>query len=123
MYRSSWVNDVLLLPVPLESIPICIITYLHYILMLCCKQIAGVDILIQIGSRNQLLDHSKNIGSVRLSEFWRNLDGLEECWRNLWEKTLFRMKKNKRIKIGLRARERGHSVRILGAIFKNLIII
>jgi len=26
------------------------------------------------------------IGPVRLSEFWRNLDGLEECWRNLWEK-------------------------------------
>ena len=22
-------------------------------------------------------------GPVRLSEFWRNLDGLEECWRNL----------------------------------------
>ena len=33
------------------------------------------------------------IWPVRLSEFRRNLDGLEECWRNLWEKTLFRMKK------------------------------
>jgi len=26
------------------------------------------------------------LGPVRLEEFWRNLDGLEECWRNLWEK-------------------------------------
>jgi len=28
---------------------------------------------------------SLKFGPVRLSEFWRNLDGLEECWRNLGE--------------------------------------
>jgi len=26
---------------------------------------------------------SQHIGHVRLEEFWKNLDGLEECWRNL----------------------------------------
>jgi len=31
---------------------------------------------------DELLMESKS-GPVRLSEFWRNLDGLEKCWRNL----------------------------------------
>jgi len=47
------------------------------------------------------------LGPVRLEEFWRNLDGLEECWRNLWEKNTVPDEKKKWIKSGLRTRERG----------------
>jgi len=42
---------------------------------------------------------------------WRNLNGLEKCWRNLWEKNTVSNKKNKQIKSGLRTRERGQKVR------------
>ena len=38
--------------------------------------------------------------------FWRNLDGLKEFWRNLWEENIVPDEK-KRIKPGLRAREQG----------------
>ena len=39
-----------------------------------------------------------------------NLDGLEEFWRNLWEENTVPDEKKKRIKPGLKARERGLSL-------------
>ena len=59
--------------------------------------------LFQIITR---FDFSRYIGYVRLEEFWRNFDGFEECWRNLWEKNTVPDKKKKRIKPDLRARKR-----------------
>ena len=33
--------------------------------------------------RKESSSHNIPHDSVRLEEFWRNLDGFEECWRNL----------------------------------------
>ena len=49
----------------------------------------------------------------------RNLDGLKEYWRNLWEKNTVPDEKKKRIKLSLRARERGKYLRTEEICFIN----
>ena len=55
--------------------------------------------LFQIITR---FDFSRYIGYVRLEEFWRNFDGFEECWRNLWEKNTVPDKKKEADQAGFK---------------------